>query len=254
MQKVLVDIHGAGKQMSNFHDEARAALSKIMGATPVSVPAWYADLSNIGSPVYGDDDAGLAPGAVEFRREFRQAIRDQRAATDAAQPAAGAEYGFAENALFVADLVADVTRYLYDAGLQPKVQQRLIDALDKAAALGDAIVLVSHSLGTVVAYDVLRQGASRWKVAEFITMGSPLWKVVKAGGARAADTGQIAVPAVPRWRNFYDTSDPVANAIGPAFPGYRVEDVYFEIAREPVASHDYWHNAEVLTTLAAALR
>ncbi|NGO52959.1 hypothetical protein [Allomesorhizobium camelthorni] len=65
-------------------------------------------------------------------------------------------------------------------------------------------IVVAHSLGTVVAYDVLR--SNRFNVPLFVTLGSPL-------GLRTVSKRltPIAFPqGVSSWNNFYDDRDPVA--------------------------------------------
>ena len=254
MSKILVNIHGAGKQMSNFYVESLEALGKIMGSQPECLPCWYADLCNVGSPVYGLDDPSLPPDALEFRQALRHEIRERRKAIESQmQSAADVEFGTLETMTIIADLVADVTGYLFNGELESKIRQRLRDVLAQAAQRAGETVLVSHSLGTVVAFDVLREEAQHYRVAEFITMGSPLLKLVRLG-RRAPDTGKINRQTVRRWRNLYDTTDPVADAIGPAMPTTRIEDIYIQVADAPVPSHDYWRNADVLTLIAETLQ
>ena len=78
MSKVLVNIHGAGKQMSDFYVEGLAALTGILGAEPACLPCWYADLSNIGVPVFDPEDPSLSPEARDFQAEFGQEIYQRR--------------------------------------------------------------------------------------------------------------------------------------------------------------------------------
>ncbi|WP_386068973.1 hypothetical protein ACFJIW_03125 [Tahibacter sp. UC22_41] len=74
--------------------------------------------------------------------------------------------------LSIALATEDVSKYLFDP--------RITDAIDEGvrAAMVDDVptVVVSHSLGTVVAYKMLKekQGHERWNVPLFVTLGSPL--------------------------------------------------------------------------------
>lgn len=250
MKRVMVNVHGAGKQMSNFYAEGLKALTRLLGAEPAMRPCWYADLSNIGSAVFGVGE-DLPPEADEFRTALRQEIREQKKAVEAGQEA---EFGLIDAAAAIAaDLVADVTRYVFDPDLASAIQARLHDVLAKASVEADDIVLVSHSLGTVVAFDALHDAASRYKVSKFFTMGSPLLKLVHLR-RRSSDLGQISPATVPLWRNLYDTTDPVADAIGPGFPGYPIQDVFIQVADAPVPSHDYWRNPQVLAMLAETMK
>ncbi len=274
MSKVLVNVHGAGKQMSDFYKEALNALAGILGAEPACLPVWYAQLSNIGSPVRGRRPES-SPEALEFRAALTEEIlqrqqeweREQqtRKSRRKSSPRRGtrsgstarntvpSSRGLIDIAAVGADLVSDVVRYTFDAKLQKAVKERLHAALEQAAKDYDETILVSHSLGTVVAFDALRERADRYNVVRFVTMGSPLRKLVTLG-RRSSDLGAINRATLPFWRNLYDTTDPVADAIGPAFPGYLIEDVFVQVADAPVPSHDYWRNAQVLNMLSEWLR
>jgi hypothetical protein len=248
MSKVLVIVHGAGKQMSDFYKKPVADLGNVLRAEPACVPCWYADLSDLGAPVFGPGD----PEADAFRTRIIEDLMKQEAEIAAQEPPVPASLSVTELATLVADLVNDVTRYLYDPALQGKMRSRLREAMDKAKAY-DETVLVSHSLGTVLAYDVLREHADAYNVSHFVTMGSPLRKVVRAG-ARTADVGAITEQHVPMWRNLYDPRDPVANTIGPAFPGYPVQDVYTSAGTSFIPAHDYWGRGAVVQMIAGFLK
>lgn len=253
MSKVLVNIHGAGKQLSDFYVEGLGALTAILGDEPACLPCWYADLSNIGAPVFGVDDAGLSPEALEFRAAFEQELAERRQEIEAERPPTEVDFGLTDTAASIVDPVADVTRYLFNHDLQESIKQRLSDVLATAAQDYAETILVSHSLGTVVAFDVLRESAERYRISRFFTMGSPLRKLVRLH-QRSSDLGAISGGTVPFWRNLYDTTDPVADAIGPAFPGYPIQDVFIQVATAPVPSHDYWRNEQVLNMIADTLR
>ncbi len=151
------------------------------------------------------------------------------------------------------DTVTAVIRYLFDDQLQKAIKQRRIDVLDSAKKDYVEIILVSHSLGTVVAFDVPRDCAGSYPIRRFVTMGSPLRKL-HVTGCHPIDLGAITAQTVPFWRNVYDTSDLVADATGPAFPGYLVEDVFVQVGDLPLPSHDYWRNRQVLNMIAGWLR
>lgn len=70
----------------------------------------------------------------------------------------------------VSTFTHDVWVYLDDAGTREK-----IDAGLRGAYYGEPTVFLSHSLGTVVAYAVLKSDqAGDWQVPTLITLGSPL--------------------------------------------------------------------------------
>jgi hypothetical protein len=82
-----------------------------------------------------------------------------------------------------------------------------IDAV-VAAALGDGpCVVLSHSLGSVITYNVLRTRQADPSYPRLITVGSPL-------GVRAIkkylDTPLVSPPCIKNWFNAYDDRDLVA--------------------------------------------
>lgn len=94
------------------------------------------------------------------------------------------------------------------------IRQRLRDQLTAA----QPIAIVAHSLGTVIAYDVLRRVDTR--VDLLVTMGSPLGLDQIRYELRRLD-GNTAFPAnVRRWLNVFDGLDPVT------LPDQRLADEY----------------------------
>jgi hypothetical protein len=74
----------------------------------------------------------------------------------------------------------DASRYLRDReGIGTAVRARLRAALEQAWTVGDRVLVIGHSLGSVVAYDTLWElsrepGGAERRVDLFVTMGSPL--------------------------------------------------------------------------------
>ncbi len=90
--------------------------------------------------------------------------------------------------------------YLY---LDKPIVRKAIDRIVEEKLREERTLIVGHSLGSVVAYNVLRQ--NKIDVAGFITIGSPL-------GIKAV-TGQLGLPSNPAgslWFNAYDERDIVA--------------------------------------------
>jgi hypothetical protein len=116
----------------------------------------------------------------------------------------------------------DVYFYLHNA----TIRQLIDDGVSAAIKPGAETVVVSHSLGTVVAYNLLRQKGqiSGWNIPLFVTLGSPLGvteirKTVKALAA------PIHCPACAKsWFNAMDERDVVALLVRQAQLGasYRV--------------------------------
>ncbi|MBP5090666.1 hypothetical protein HUS91_35235, partial [Pseudomonas chlororaphis] len=112
-----------------------------------------------------------------------------------------------------------------------ELRKRLIDDLKKAAKQAQKLVLVTHSMGTMIAYDVLRNCKDCPPVEVLFTLGSPLGitevqELLRAEGLQNVDFP----PALGRWINVYDPLDPICGA-APKMDDYRptegrkVEDV-----------------------------
>jgi hypothetical protein len=115
----------------------------------------------------------------------------------------------------VALATKDVYRYLRNAGIQTVVDT----GIRTAFSANTESVVVSHSLGTVVAYNILRRDgqALGWKVPYFVTLGSPLAiKVIQT--SMAPNKHPVCVG---KWFNAMDERDVVAL--------YPLDDVRFKI-------------------------
>jgi hypothetical protein len=107
-------------------------------------------------------------------------------------------------------LRADGVRF----NVRQELRRRLLAELAAAQALGEKIVIVSHSMGTMVAYDVLRNCPDCPQVDTLFTLGSPLGIREVQEELIAADAGDVDFPAgrLTRWINVYDPLDPVCGA------------------------------------------
>jgi hypothetical protein len=122
---------------------------------------------------------------------------------------------------FMNAFLRDVHHYLFDveyapAGRDPvpirkTIRQRFVDALGQADVTQPHIV-VSHSMGTVIAYDCLKQVDGAAGVDGLITIGSPLGldevqDKLKPGWSR--DDGFPGDRVAGNWINLFDRLDPV---------------------------------------------
>jgi hypothetical protein len=105
----------------------------------------------------------------------------------------------------------DLWHYHAEDAFAQRVRARLIDRLD--ALRGKHILLAAHSMGSVIAYDVLRileQRDPTLKVDHFVTLGSPLG-LAKVKLKAQEEFGSLRVPGnVATWTNLYDGEDVVA--------------------------------------------
>jgi hypothetical protein len=108
--------------------------------------------------------------------------------------------------------------YVRSDGARFKVRQelraRLLKELTAAQALGDKLIIVSHSMGTMIAYDVLRNCPECPHVDTLFTLGSPLGVREVQEELIALDASDVDFPAatLERWINVYDPLDPVCGA------------------------------------------
>jgi hypothetical protein len=98
----------------------------------------------------------------------------------------------------------DVYQYLDNSGVRDEIETGVRQALQPNVPT----VVVSHSLGTVVAYNLLRRegAAQSWQVPLFVTLGSPL--AVTAIRKKLAPNRHPT--CVTRWFNAMDERDVVA--------------------------------------------
>jgi hypothetical protein len=103
--------------------------------------------------------------------------------------------------------MADVHRYLDDAGgVGTAIRGQLIEAIREAWGAGDRVLLIGHSLGSVIAYDSLWQlsrESGGGRVALFMTLGSPIaTRFVRHGLLGATLAAPARYPSnIDRWVN-----------------------------------------------------
>ncbi|MDN2584300.1 hypothetical protein [Aquibium sp. ELW1220] len=102
--------------------------------------------------------------------------------------------------LFISMVMRDVYLYLNHAGAQRAVDETVIPAFT-----GNCVV-VAHSLGSVVAYRLLKDANASTSVPLFMTIGSPLG----IGPIRRAMAPRKFPTVVGSWINAYDERDDVA--------------------------------------------
>jgi hypothetical protein len=143
----------------------------------------------------------------------------------------------------------DVYAYFF-GGSGDAMRERMRDALD---AVHGPVVVVAHSLGTIIAYDVLRERAR--DVPLLVTAGSPL----AVQEIEDLVTTPLRVPdGVTAWRNVADARDLVAldKTIRPEYPpADRIRD--FLVVNDSDNHHDigsYLRTAPVHDAVAALFR
>jgi hypothetical protein len=248
MSRQLVLVHGReqqGKNSLELKADWIRALQEGLDKTGLKLPIPEQDIR---FPYYGDTLQqlvdGLAPDAAaevvirgtdgdEARRRFAAAVLEQvkqkLGITDQEIEAlAGTEivekgilnWKWVQNLLRAIDrrvgggsgaavalFTNDVYQYLHNAAIRQVIETGVTRALSK----GVETVVVGHSLGTIVTYNLLRQKGQKegWKVPLFVTVGSPLAVTEIKQSLRAF--GTIRCPeCVARWFNAMDSRDVVS--------------------------------------------
>lgn len=153
------------------------------------------------------------------------------------------------------DLRKYIASYVAGNEFRTAVQNVLHSKLTETEFLKMPAMLVAHSQGTVISYDVLRQaGGNYTHLRTWITMGSPLRKyyisLLKWGKER------LGVPPALRWVNLYDAKDIVGNdlkdAVGWVSPV--PEDHEVNNRQNATGAHDHWGNPQVVKLVADEIR
>jgi hypothetical protein len=239
---ILVYVHGAGNQGKRSGDDLKrgfdAALFGVPG--PSIAPTWWqvfwdrpgaeraekaleATIERLASnPSSPESDAAELLRAIRKARpplprepgleglledsthEAIDAIHGfYDAASDAQGPDEMPEWIFR---IIAGQASADVVPYLYD-GWAERMRKPIKEKLRELGA-DQAIVVLAHSLGSVLAYDVLADPEFKsWKLQLLVTAGSPLG--IENVVAKVRDRkGPGPLPATAsEWRNFYDMRD-----------------------------------------------
>jgi hypothetical protein len=264
MIRELVCVHGRSQQLKDpgaLKAEWVAAFKKGLSAAGLELPLSEA---HIRFPYYGDTLAqltagvspenaahvvvrGMGPDAEEAG--FVQAVVEElRLHANMSEAEVAAEAGrhvvdrgpqnweWVQAVLRVLDRkvpgasgasIALATRDVYKYLKDDAVQQVIDNGVCEAFTPGKPAVVVAHSLGTVVAYRLLRTHAQGrgWQVPAFVTLGSPLG--VTAIRKTLASAARLCCPAGTAWFNAMDERDVVALypltpahfPLNPALPG-----------------------------------
>lgn len=115
--------------------------------------------------------------------------------------------------IFIARRMADVENYFRDASIRNDVRAYFRDTLHGRE---QPTIVVAHSLGSVIAYDVMREYTDL-DVSGFVTLGSPLSiGHFRRNVAREGESGNnLPVPeTIAEWVNVYSEMDPLTLGSG----------------------------------------
>jgi len=103
--------------------------------------------------------------------------------------------------------LSQAAAYLHKPGLKEKIDDLVMKQIMDGLSKDEKVVIVSHSLGTIVAYGLMRRLRHQVKVSLFLTAGSPLGiEIVK----QRLGPPLICPPNVDKWLNISDSEDFVA--------------------------------------------
>jgi hypothetical protein len=104
--------------------------------------------------------------------------------------------------------ISQAAAYLHKPSLKEKIDDLVMTQIIDGLPKDEKVVIISHSLGTIVAYDLMRRLRHQVKVKLLLTAGSPLGiEIVKR---RLGGPPLICLPNVERWVNVSDSEDFVA--------------------------------------------
>jgi hypothetical protein len=160
--------------------------------------------------------------------------------------------------LVIERFLTDVGYYLDVERIRDLVVGIVADDVRRSAQQHGSVVLVTHSLGTIVGYDVFDALSGDVDVRMLVTCGSPLGfpvvrKALRPGGANpgAPVAGSGPVP----WLNAYDVQDFVAliHPLRDSFGGAPRDERTFN-ASDPHSIQDYLGDPDVARPIGRALR
>ncbi|MEU6260422.1 hypothetical protein [Streptomyces sp. NPDC047043] len=107
----------------------------------------------------------------------------------------------------------EVRLYLYEPELAARVRSFVAEAFDARTS-----VVIGHSLGSVIAYDLLRRGEiapdRTAAVRTLVTCGSPLSIPSVRRGLDVADGAPLKLPGGTAWVNVFDPGDFITGGMG----------------------------------------
>ncbi len=235
--------------------------------------AYYADVYH-GEPLAEHDvDEPYRPpedGAIkEYKDSLFDFLRDiggeiVGAGIDTFESLTGVLGNVAEHV--IKELQADLHSYYTDQANRNTIQQRLVDQI--VDHQNNEIILVSHSMGTIVAYDVLRRMGKEpefngIEVEHFVTLGSPLGFAPVKSKIFDQNNGILRTPSIVSrsWSNFADGRDIVtldtrlSDDFEPNSQGVKVVDdrVACDYPDNPHKSYGYLRTPEFAGLLSALL-
>lgn len=157
---------------------------------------------------------------------------------------------------FAAEFVCDITSY-NEKGSKDLILQRIKDSIQPVInpPVVQNLTFISHSLGTVIASDFVREEEAF--VSNFFTMGSPLPLFsLQFGGPDIFTNPPGIKDPQGRWVNIYDKGDPIAYPLKPLNEAYNravLKDREVKVGMFGVSHVKYWTHRKVHSIIARKL-
>ncbi len=184
---------GAGGDADDTAHFGREVLGEVLDASGVSPEAIDAEIDH---DVVDEEAIEVAKGGGALTWEW---VHTGLTILDRFVPgASGASVAYA---------TSDVAQYLKDDAIRAEIDGVVADAFHQCSP-DDRIVVIAHSLGSVIAYNLLAHGGLEhdYDIAAFVSIGSPLGVTA----IRKAVSPMLHPPTIGHWLNAYDTRDVVA--------------------------------------------
>lgn len=139
----------------------------------------------------------------------------------------------AETVPAVLKVLPQARRYLADETTRANTLHRVLAALPDSGP----IVLLAHSLGTVIAADLLTRLPAAVEVVGVITMGSPAGHPAVHRGSDRLEVLREPPPRVGWWLNVWGSADPVTGLRGISHRFPWVLDIALPGARHPMENY-----------------
>ncbi|MGI8522794.1 MAG: hypothetical protein ACR2K3_05710 [Nocardioides sp.] len=147
----------------------------------------------------------------------------------------------------VMKVVPQARRYLDDDATRANTLHRVLAALPESGP----IVLVAHSLGSIIAADLVTRLPARIEVVGMITLGSPAGHLGLHKGSDRLEVLREPLPHVAWWLNVWGGADPVTGMRGISHRFPWVLDVALSALRHPMEG--YLGSATVASAVGRAL-
>lgn len=248
--RVLVAVHGIGKHPDGFSDPWWRSLKPHVGGLfqPGTLgegraEVRWSDLVNQQSRVAADQ---LDPEAQQLRQAILDVLDDRRLQQSPDPTRAITEVALSRG---VALSIDDFLAYMLNADMRRRILARFTAVVRPLLAMGATLELVSHSWGTVVAYEGLREleqepGLSG-RVNTWFTVGSalsipPVQASLRPGNRPAGSRVAPRPALVNSWINLDAKGDLVGGALGHRFA---VSREYLNL--EPSGCPSSWRGYEL---------